>query len=140
MSFLELFKLEKDKQGIVFVFSNEKKGRKRERGEEKLQWLLEWSFRVIRLDFFLCFRQIRLSEVVETRRKAALRIETYVWAPVSGVFDKLRELGISPYLGSTLYLSVLQCFGWFEALNDRLNGSKSWNRSVGILRPTDHPY
>ena len=26
MSFLELFKLEKDKQGIVFVFSNAKRG------------------------------------------------------------------------------------------------------------------
>ena len=93
-----------------------------------------------RLDFSLSFRQIRPSKVVGTRRKAALRIETYVWAPVSGVFDKPRELGVSLYLGSTLYLSVLQCFGWFEALNGRLIGSKSWNRSVGILRPTDNPY
>ena len=55
-------------------------------------------------------------------------------------FDKLREVGVSPYLGFTLYLSVLQCFGWFEALNGRLIGSKSWNRNVGILRPMNSLY
>ena len=43
-------------------------------------------------------------------------------------------------LGFYTLLTVLQCFGWFEALNGRLIGSKSWNRNVGILRPTNSPY
>ena len=89
-------------------------------------------FRVRRLDFSLESWEIRPSEVVETRRKATLRGETYAWAPDLRSFEKLCELGVSPYLGFTLYLSVLQCFVWFEALNRRLIGSKSWNRSVGI--------
>ena len=45
-------------------------------------------------------------------------------------FDKLREVGVSPYLGFTLYLSVFQCFGWFEALNGRLIGPKTWDRII----------
>ena len=84
--------------------------------------------------------EIRPLAVVVARRKVALREETYAWASDLRSFDKLHEVGVSPYLGFTLYLSVLQCFGWFEALNGRLIGSKSWNRSVGILRPTDSPY
>ena len=42
--------------------------------------------------------------------------------------DKLLEVGVSPYLGFTLYLSVFQCFGSYEALNDRLIGPKTWDR------------
>ena len=84
-----------------------------------------------RLDFSLESWEIRPSEVVGVRRKAALRRETYSWAPDLRSFDKLREVGVSPYLGFTLYLSVLQCFGWFEALNDRLIGPKTWDRIIG---------
>ena len=58
-------------------------------------------------DFSLDLRAIRPSEFVGTRSKAALRIETYTWVLVSGVFDKLREVGDLSYLGFTLYLSVL---------------------------------
>ena len=36
---------------------------------------------------------IRPSEFVGTRRKVALRIEAYAWAPVLRSFDKLREVG-----------------------------------------------
>ena len=50
------------------------------------------------------------SKFFGARRKPALRGETYAWAPVLGVFDKLREVGVSPYLSFTLYLSVFQCF------------------------------
>ena len=64
-------------------------------------------FRVKRLDFSLDFRQIRPSEVFGERRKAALRREVYAWTPVLGSFVKLRKVGVSPYLGFTLYLSVL---------------------------------
>ena len=64
-----------------------------------------------RSGFSLKYREIRPSEFVGTRRKAALRIEAYAWASVLRSFDKLREVGVSPYLGFTLYLSVFQCFG-----------------------------
>ena len=53
------------------------------------------------------FREIRLSAVVGARMKAALRGETYAWAPDLRSFDKLREVGDLSYLGFTLYLSVL---------------------------------
>ena len=38
---------------------------------------------------------------------------------------------VSPYLGFTLYLSVFQCFDWFEALNDCLIGPKTWDLIIG---------
>ena len=60
-----------------------------------------------------------------------LRGEAYAWTPILGVFNKLREVGVLSYLGFTLYLSVLKCFGWFEALNDRLIGPKTWDRIIG---------
>ena len=88
------------------------------------------GFRERMTSLSLEFREIRPSEFVRTRSKAALREEAYAWTPVLGSFVKLRGVGVSPYLGFTLYLSILQCFGWFEALNGRLIGSKSWNRSV----------
>ena len=69
------------------------------------------GFRVRRLDFSLEYRAIRPSTVFETRRKAALRGEAYAWVSDLRSLDKLREVGVSPYLGFTLYLSVFQCFG-----------------------------
>ena len=45
--------------------------------------------------------------------------------------DKLLEVGVSPYLSFTLYLSVFQCFGLFEAVRGRLIGPKTWDRIVG---------
>ena len=67
------------------------------------------GFRVRRLDFSLEYREIQQSEFVGMRRKAALREEAYAWVPDLRSLDKLREVGVSPYLGFTLYLSVLQC-------------------------------
>ena len=61
--------------------------------------------------FSLNVRQIRSSAVVGTRREVALRGEGFVWVPDLRSLDKLFEVGISPYLGFTLYLSVFQCFG-----------------------------
>ena len=81
--------------------------------------------------FSLEYRAIRPSTVFETRRKAALRRAGYAWTPDLRSFDKLCEVEISPYLGFTLYLSVFQCFGWFEALNGRLVGPKTWDRIIG---------
>ena len=39
---------------------------------------------------------------------------------------------VSPYLSFITILSVLQCFGLLEALNNRLIGFKAWNRDVGF--------
>ena len=43
-------------------------------------------------------------------------------------FDKLHDVGFSPYLGFILILSVFRCFGWVEAVRGRLIGHKTWNR------------
>ena len=56
--------------------------------------------------------------------------EGFAWVLDLRSFDKLREVGVSPYLGFTLYLSVFQCFGWIEDLNCRLIGPKTWDRIV----------
>ena len=88
-------------------------------------------FRERTSDFSLKYRVIRPSAVFGTKRKAALRGEGFAWVPDLRIFDKLREVGVSPYLGFTLYLSVFQCFGWFEALNGHLIGLKTWDRIIG---------
>ena len=79
--------------------------------------------------FSLEYRAIRPLAVFGTRRKAALSGTGYSWTPDLRSFDKLREVGVSPYLGFTLYLSVLQCFGWFERPFDRFQilEPKCWN-------------
>ena len=66
-----------------------------------------FEFRERRCAFSLDLLVIRPSEFVGTRRKIALSGETYTWGPVLRVFDKLREVGVSSYLGFTLYLSVI---------------------------------
>ena len=66
-----------------------------------------FGFRERTSDFSLNFRQIRPSEFVGTRRKAALRIEAYTWASVLRSFDKLREVGVLSYLSFTLDLSAI---------------------------------
>ena len=78
--------------------------------------------------FSLKYRAIRPSAVFGTRREAALRGEGFACVPDLRSLDKLLEVGVSPYLGFTLYLSVFQCFGWYEALNDRLIGPKTLDR------------
>ena len=85
-----------------------------------------------RSNFSLESWAIRPSAVFGTRRRTALRRGSFTWVPDLGSFFKLLEVGVSPYLGFTLYLSVLQCFGLLEALNGRLIGSKAWNRDVGF--------
>ena len=91
-------------------------------------------------DFSLEIRAIRPSAVFRTRRKAALRGEGFAWVPDLGSFLKLREVGVSPYLGFILRLSTISMFRLVEALNGRLIGSKPWNRNAWILRLTNSPY
>ena len=57
-------------------------------------------------DFSLGLRAIRPSKFSGIRRKVALRIEAYVWAPVLGVFDKLHEVGVLSYLG---FYTLFKC-------------------------------
>ena len=82
--------------------------------------------------FSLEYRAIRPSKVFGTRRKDALRGETYAWAPDLRSFDKLQEVEVSPYLGFIIYLSTLLMFELTEAVRGRLIGPKSWDR---IVRP-----
>ena len=91
---------------------------------------LKFVFSERESSFSLEIRAIRPSTVFETRRKAALRREGFAWVPNLGSFLKLREVGVSPYLGFTLCLSVFMMLELFEALNDRLISLKTWDRIV----------
>ena len=95
------------------------------------------AFRVRRLDFSLSFRQIRSSVVVGTRREVALRGEDFAWVPDLRSFDKLREVGDSPYLGFILYLSTLLMFELNEAVSGILIVPKSWDRIVIICETSN---
>ena len=75
--------------------------------------------------FSLKYREFRPSEFVRTRRKATLRGEAYAWALDLRSFDKLLEVGVSPYLGFILYLSTLSMFELIEAMRGRLIGPKT---------------
>ena len=85
--------------------------RKRERGKSLTVSYGFLSYSERESSFSLEIRAIRSSTVFGTRRKAALRGEGFAWVPHLGSFLKLREVGVSPYLGFTFYLSVFQCFG-----------------------------
>ena len=67
----------------------------------------KWCFSERVSSFSLNFRQIRPSEFVGTRSKAALRIKAYAWAPILRSFDKLREVEVLSYLSFTLDLSAI---------------------------------
>ena len=96
MSFLELFKLEKDKSEQWMSSPFEKGQQKRELRREGDAESWRWHFRKRKLDFSLSFQQIRLSEVFGARRKATLRGEVYAWTPVLESFVKLRKVGFLP--------------------------------------------
>ena len=77
------------------------------RGWTFLTVSLGFGFRERECHFSLRSRAIRPSDRFESRRKTVLHIVDYTWAPVSGVFDKLRDVGVSPYLGLILRLSTM---------------------------------
>ena len=80
-------------------------------------------------DFSLKIRAIRPSAVFGTKRRTALCGEGFAWVPDLGIFHKLREVGVSPYLGFIPALSTLQMFESNEAIRGRLIGPKPWNRN-----------
>ena len=91
------------------------------------------GFKERRTSFTLESWEIRPSAVVGIRREAALRGEGFVWVQDLRSFDKLREVGVSPYLGFILYLSVFTMFELIEAVSGRLIGPKTWDRIVRIF-------
>ena len=127
MSFWNCFKLEKGKRAIVSSPTFEIQAKTWERGEMDAIAIFE-GFGEREGGFSLKYRAIRPSKSFEPRRKAALREEAYAWTPVLGSFVKLREVGVSSYLGFTLCLSVFTMFELDEAVRGRLIGSKAWNR------------
>ena len=91
-----------------------------------------FGFRERECDFSLEIRAIRPSTVFGTRRRTALRGEGFAWVPDLGSFLKLREVGVSPYLGFIPSLNSLQMFELNEAVRGRLIGPKTWDRIVWI--------
>ena len=75
--------------------------------------------------FSLSFCAIRPLTVFGTRRKAALRGKGFTWVPDLGSFLRLREVGVSPYLGFILCLSTLLMFELVEAVRGRLIAPKT---------------
>ena len=63
-----------------------------------------------RTSFSLESWEIRLSAVFGTGRKTALRGEGFTWVPGLRIFDKLPEVGVSPYLGFILCLRAMLMF------------------------------
>ena len=84
-------------------------------------------------NFSLKIRAIRPSAMFETRRRTALRREGFAWVPDLRSFLKLREVGVSPYLGFIPSLSTLLMFELNEVVRGRLIGPKTWDRIVGIF-------
>ena len=101
-------------KGIVSSLTNQKEGKN-----------VKWRKEKDAVGDFVCFIErvsnfsleihaIRPSSVFGTKREAALRGEGFAWVPDLRSLDKLLEVGVSPYLGFTLYLRVFQCFGWLK--------------------------
>ena len=63
-------------------------------------------FRERESTFSLGFQPIGPSDFFGPRSKVVLRSEGYAWAPVSGSFDKLHEVGVFSYLIYPLF----KCF------------------------------
>ena len=91
----------------MFVFSNAKKGGKREWEQGRCRGFRNGVFSERESSFSLEIRAIQPSAVFGTRRKVALHGEGFAWVPDLGSFLKLQEAGVSPYLGFILRLSTM---------------------------------
>ena len=83
-------------------------------------------------NFSLEIQTIRPSAVFGTRRRTVLHGEGFAWVTDFGSFLKLREVGVSPYMGFIPSLNTLQMFELVKAVRGRLIGSKAWDRIVWI--------
>ena len=86
------------------------------------------SFSERESSFSLKIRAIRPTKVFGPRRKAVLRGADNAWTPKSWSFDKLQEVGVSPYMGFIPSLSTLRMFESNEAVRSRLIGPKPRDR------------
>ena len=68
-------------------------------GRKNLQEVRYFGFRERECNFSLKYRAIRQSTVFGTKGRTALRGEGFAWVPDLGGFLKLRDVGVSPYLG-----------------------------------------
>ena len=107
MVILKLFKLGKDKKSIVSSLLFKDQTKKTCWGRKGSQWLWILSFSEKESHFSLKYRAIRPSKVFGAKKKVVLHGEAHAWAPVLGSFIKLREVGVSSYLGFTLCLSAI---------------------------------
>ena len=82
-------------------------------------WGVTQTFRERGSSFSLSFWAIRPSAIFGTRMKDALRGERFAWVPYIGSFLKLREVGVSPYLGFILRLRAMLMFELNEAVRGR---------------------
>ena len=57
-----------------------------------------------------------------------LRGAGYVWTQDLWIFLKLQEVGFLLTWVLFPFFSTFRCFGWFEAVRDRLIGPKTWDR------------
>ena len=87
-----------------------------------------YVFRERSTSFSLDLYAIQPSAAFGTRGKTALREEGFAWVPDLGIFFKLLEVGVSPYLGFIPSFNTLQMFELIEALNGSLIGPKAWDR------------
>ena len=62
--------------------------------------------------FSLGLQSIGPSDFFGPRSKVVIHIEDYTWAPISGVFDKLREVGVLSYL----FYPLFKCFVMLELI------------------------
>ena len=94
------------------------------RGGKKNQYPFLFGSSERESSFSLEIRAIRPLAIFGARRKAALHGEGFTWVPDLGSLLKLREVGVSPYLGFILYLSVFMMLELNEAVRGRLIGPK----------------
>ena len=76
------------------------------RGGDSAEFKNGGFFRERVCNFSLGFPAFGPSDFFGPRSKVVLRGEGYAWAPVSGSFDKLREVGVLSYLIYPLF----KCF------------------------------
>ena len=114
--------------GCLLPYEIESKKQERQQGRCRTEF---WEIFFRERNFSLKYRAIRPLAVFGTRREAALHGEGFAWVSDLGSFLKLREVGVSPYLGFIPSLSTLSMFELNEAVRGRLIGPKTWDQIVG---------
>ena len=114
---------------------------RQKRGRAKFGYAVAkiWEIFREREHFSLDYRAIQSLAVFGTRWKAALRGAGFAWVLDLGIFLKLLEVGVSPYLHFIPILSTLQMFESKEAVRGCLIGPKTWDRIIGNFLESIEP-